>query len=168
MQTSLQLHLLKSYSNLQKSLLYSPYFLRDQIQLICYWKMHTKMHLPHSLVTNLPPFIIYQDLPRQKYNFFPAQWKSFKNTASHFSTFLPFSASKFPQKQIYSFSKMNLKDVHIKKIKPTKVQRPEKKKMLLLWQSDLLLVQSPENYQCPFSISLLRLSKFIRFQSHHL
>lgn len=38
---------------------------------------------------------------------------------------------------------MNLKDVHIKKIKPTKVQRS--KKMLLLWQSDLL-VQSPESY----------------------
>lgn len=126
MQTSLQLHLLKSYSNLQKSLLYSPYILRDQIQLIRYWKMHTKMHLHHSPVTNPPPFVIFQDLPRQKYNFFPVQWKSFKNTASHFSTFLPFSASKFLQKQIYSFSKMNLKDVHIKKIKPTKVQRPKK------------------------------------------
>lgn len=31
MQTGLQLHLLKSYSNLQKRL-YSPYILRDQIQ----------------------------------------------------------------------------------------------------------------------------------------
>lgn len=39
MQTGLQLHLLKSYSNLQKRLLlYSLYILRDQIQLYRYQK----------------------------------------------------------------------------------------------------------------------------------
>lgn len=54
MQTGLQLHLLKSYSNLQKRLLlYSIYILRDQIQLYHYQKMHTEMHFPLSCVKTL-------------------------------------------------------------------------------------------------------------------
>lgn len=47
MQTSLQLHLLKSYSNLQKRLLlYCLYILRDQIQLHCYQKKSYRNAFP--------------------------------------------------------------------------------------------------------------------------
>lgn len=82
------------------------------------------MHLPHSPVIKSSPLHHLSRSTKSTTSFLYNE-KSFKNTASHFSTFLPFSASKIPQKQIYSFSEMNLKDVHIKKIKPTKVQRPK-------------------------------------------
>jgi len=79
--------------------------------------MHTKMHFPLSPVLKSSSATTYRDTST---TYFLYKGTALKNTASHFTTFLPFSASKFLQKQIYSFSKMNLKDVHIKKIKPTK------------------------------------------------
>lgn len=117
MQTGLQLHLLKCYSNLQKRLvLYSPSETKFSY-IVNGKKMHTKMHFPLSLVLRSSSTILCRDRSTTS---FPYKGIALKTQLHILLHFCPSQLPSSCKNQIYSFSKMNLKDVHIKKIKPTK------------------------------------------------
>ena len=98
MQTGLQLHLLKSYSNLQKRLLlYSLYILRDQIQIVTE-KMHSEMHFPLSHVK----ILLHYNLDRSTTSFL---YKG-KALKTQLHILLHFCPSQLPSscKNKYTFS----------------------------------------------------------------
>lgn len=109
------------------------------------------MHLPHSPVIKSSPLHHLSRSTKTKVQLLSCTMKKALKTQLHILVhFCPSQLPRSRKKQIYSFSEMNLKDVHIKKIKPTKVQRPKIKTPsvtpMAKWST------SPKSRKLPMSI----------------